>query len=119
MGGNNENEDLELNAVCWDAIFERSVDKEQIDAAISCIRGVVERQINRGGAAFTYQDTYANLLFKAGRTEDAIIQEEEAIKGTIEWRLPESYTKDYRTTLEKIRQNVPTWPRYIDKGDVF
>ncbi|MDR3714166.1 MAG: thioredoxin fold domain-containing protein [Puia sp.] len=119
MDANSEGEDLEVNSICWSVIFKRSVDKEQIDAAIECMKGVVERVKENGGAPFAYQDTYANLLFKAGRDQEAIKQEEEALKNTIEWKEPEFLIKEFQATLEKIKRGTSTWPRYIDREDIF
>lgn len=94
-----------LNYTCWDAIFKRSVDKEQIDLAIEWIGKVVEKF----NTSYEVLDTYANLLYKAGRISEAIRYQEEAVSNA-----PEN-GKVIRQTLEKIKKGKPTWPHYISR----
>ncbi|WP_158085172.1 thioredoxin family protein [Niastella vici] len=115
----NRDLDLGLNTVVWNAIFKRSVDKEQIDLAVECMQGIVERQKARGLYAGLYLDTYANLLYKAGRVKEAVEKEEEAIQQAIKRKQSETLINEFRETLDKIKTGKPTWPRYIDKNDFF
>lgn len=61
-----------------------------------------------------YMDTYANLLYKAGRTADAIRWEELAIATLKETVKDEetvaNFSTGYGKTLEKMRAGQPTWP---------
>lgn len=101
---NNDQQDLFFNSICWGAIFQHSDDKTEINAAIGCMEGVIERVDRRGDAPFCFLDTYANLLFKVGRKKEAIQEEEKALNATIEWKEPEGYIQEYRTTLENMKE---------------
>jgi hypothetical protein len=87
-----------FNSMCWTAIFLRSVDKEQIDAGINCMKPIVKKHPYP-----VLLDTYANLLYKAGQTEEAIqVEEEAAMKD-----------ESLKSTLDRMKQKKPTWPHYI------
>jgi thioredoxin-related protein len=116
---NDRQGDLMLNSTIWNAIFKRSADKEQIDVAIECMKELINRVSRRQGPPFVYIDTYANLLYKAGRVSDAVQQEELGWQQTVEWKQPEGFIKQYLATIEKMKQGQPTWPHYIDKDDIF
>jgi hypothetical protein len=100
------NEDLAtfLNYTCWVAIFLRSVDKEQIDSSIEVMSKVLRTFIWP-----ELQDTYANLLYKAGKIDDAIKYEENAIKTKPDDR-------GMQETVYKMRNRLPTWPHYISSA---
>jgi len=119
MNNYTENLDGWLNSTVWHAVFQRSVDKEQIDAAIECMQDLVERQTARGKYAGFFIDTYANLLYKAGRLNEAMEKEEEAIRRAIEVKASEDLIDEFRDTLNRMREGKPTWPRYIDKKNFF
>jgi hypothetical protein len=116
---NDSRNQLMLNHIIWNAIFKRSVDKEQIDEAINCMSVVINGVNQRKGPPFVYLDTYANLLYKAGRVSEAVQQEELGWQKTIEWKQPEGFIKQYLDVIEKMKEGKPTWPHYIDKDDIF
>lgn len=116
---NDMQNDLMLNSVIWNAIFKRSADKEQIDVAIECMKELINRVNEREGLPFVYLDTYANLLYKAGRISEAIKQEEMGWEKTVELKQHEGFIKEYLATIEKMKQGLPTWPHYIDKDDIW
>jgi hypothetical protein len=110
--------DCDLNGQCW-MLFKYSVDKDQIDAAIKCMNGVIRRYKVAGYVPDGFIDTYANLLYKAGRSEEAINAEEEEIDDMIKRKATESDLKEFRETLKRMKESKPTWPHYIDKDDYF
>jgi hypothetical protein len=61
-----------------------------------------------------YIDTYAKLLHKVGRTDEAIKWEEFAIlklKETVkDEKTIENYSRHYEKVLDKMRNGEPTWP---------
>lgn len=95
-----------LNAASWNAVFQRSVNKEHIDAAIECISEVLKRISNKGGQSLTVMDTYANLLYKAGRTGEAIKIEEEALQLS-------AGDSRFKNVVDRMKSGKPTWPHYI------
>jgi thioredoxin-related protein len=119
FANNDRQGDLMLNSTIWNAIFKRSAEKEQIDVAIECMKELINRVNERKTPPFVYLDTYANLLYKAGRVSEAIHQEELGWQKAVEWKQPEGFIKQYMATIEKMKQGQPTWPHYIDKDDIF
>jgi hypothetical protein len=117
MDNYTDNMDLGLNSIAWDVVFKRSVDKEQIDAAIECMQGVIKRQTNRALYAGEYLDTYAHLLYKAGRVSEALKIEEEAIQSSIKANQPEWVIREFQATVDKMKEGKPTWRSYIGKND--
>ncbi len=95
-----------LNFTCWIAVFMRSVDKEQIDTAISVMKYV----IGEFGTNAQVLDTYANLLYKAGRIDEAILFEENAGRNS-------PNDSGIEETIRKMKQSIPTWPHYIDNDE--
>jgi hypothetical protein len=110
-------QDLLLNYLNWSVIFKWSIDKDQIDAGIKCMEGVIQRIVQRGRTPCNYMDTYANLLYKADRKEEGIQWEEKAWMAAIEWKLPQVKIESFLGTLNKMRNGQPTWPHYISKSD--
>ncbi len=92
-------EDNNINGVAWDGIFLHSNNRRQLKVAIGWMKEVVRR--NPGQA--NYIDTYANLLYKRGRTQEAIILQEEAA------RLKPN-DNEIVNSLQKMRQGEATWP---------
>ena len=98
---------LYLNNFIWTAVFLHSDSKEIINKAISW-----EEIIIKGHPGdFPAIDTYANLLYKAGRVREAVSWEEKVD------RLDEEDAKrnkrirdmDYERTLHKMLAGIRTW----------
>jgi thioredoxin-related protein len=100
-------EDVDLNNHLW-IVFLKSTDTSQLKRAIKLMEGVIRRNCCRS-MAFIW-DTYANLLYKAGRTKDAIAWEEKALEQV---KSKEFYSPDaidnYSDILNKMKNNLPTW----------
>lgn len=96
-----------LNDMIWEVVFLHSNDKMVINKGIELMEILV--RADPGDAAS--HDTYANLLYKAGRTREAIYWEGKAL--TIEQNIAkESKTipnKIYMETLGKMRKGESTW----------
>jgi tetratricopeptide (TPR) repeat protein len=56
---------------------------------------------------FAAYDTYANLLYKIGRKNEAIDWEEKAVKLS-------NNDKTILDTLEKMKNNQKTWPEAVN-----
>lgn len=107
---------LFINMIAWNAIFKRSADQDQIDAAVKIMKQVVDSAISKGTPPMVYMDTYANLLYKAGKIQEAIAQQETALQEAIKYNNPpESYSEN----LEKMKKGEPTWPHYVKANDIF
>jgi thioredoxin-related protein len=87
-----------LNEFAW-AVFENCKD-------LSC----VEKALDWSKRSFKdkedpmYIDTYANLLYKLGKKDEAIEWQEKAIA-----MLPEDQKADYQETLNKMKKGEKTW----------
>jgi thioredoxin-related protein len=96
--------DGSLNYVAYVLIFGRSSDPTQIDAAIKWMEGVIRRY----PADYLLLDTLANLLYKKGKKNEALLLEEKALQLAIEGD-PE-VIKIYQDVINKIKKGEPTWP---------
>lgn len=85
-----------LNEVAW-YTFLHSNDKQQLASAIRWMEALV----NRHPHSAAYLDTYANLLYKFGRKQDAIALEEKAYD--------KSKHESFKETLNKMKKGEPTW----------
>ena len=89
--------DYELNSLAW-AVFENCPD-------MTCVANILDwskRLKESSNAAFL--DTYANILYKLGKKDDAITLEEKATA-----LVGESEAPQYKATLEKMKNNEKTW----------
>jgi thioredoxin-related protein len=93
-----------INESAWET-FLYANDKELLKKALEWM----DKIIQHGANSDDYFDTYANLLYKLGRTKEAIEWEEKAVKLN-------PNEKTFSMTLEKIKKGEPT---YIDKGAIW
>ncbi|MGK6353182.1 sugar-binding domain-containing protein [Parapedobacter sp. DT-150] len=90
-----------INNLSW-TIFEQISDPEVLEAAIETQKYNIEN-LDITATAF---DTYANLLYKAGRKQEAIEWQEKAVqmkKGALNENV-------FAETLEKMKRGEKTWP---------
>src|ERR1044072_2316170 len=92
-------QDWNLNDNAWN-IFLHSSEQSQLTKALSWSEKVLRISPSPNAEYF---DTYANLLYKLGRFEEAIKVQEKALK-----LAPDA--KDIQENIQKMRTRVPTWP---------
>jgi thioredoxin-related protein len=92
--------DFDLDVHAW-AIFQHSMNREELAAAVNWIKRALEKEPTWTNAL----DTYANLLYKLGDIKDCIPIEQKAI--TLEKY--DSNKKGYQETLDKMQTGKPTW----------
>jgi tetratricopeptide (TPR) repeat protein len=90
----------ELNSLAW-AIFQNCDDPALIEQAIEWSK----QSLTAGNAA--YYDTYANLLYKAGKKQEAIAAQEKAV--AIAKANNDDNIDDYTATLDKMKKGEKTW----------
>lgn len=92
-----EMSDEDLNSVAW-SVFEGCPD-------LSCVTNVLDwsKQL-KDAKDPAFMDTYANLLYKLGKKDDAIALEEKAVR-----LLPFDASADYRSNLDKMKKGEKTW----------
>jgi hypothetical protein len=88
-----------INNITW-SVFETVNDPEVLSVAVKAAKYSMETFAPNAPNDI---DTYANLLYKAGRKEEAIEWEEKAAK-----LAPDN--KDIASNLEKMRTGTRTWP---------
>ncbi|SMC44101.1 DUF255 domain-containing protein [Pedobacter africanus] len=94
----------DINMNCWQ-LFERITDKALLAKAAKWMHEVIKRT----PLDPSHIDTYANLLYKAGEKDKAMVWEEKAL------RLAEKYKyqtdiENFKEVLTKMRTGEKTWP---------
>jgi thioredoxin-related protein len=87
----------ELNSIAW-TVFENCSD-------MSCVSQILDLSSplkNTTEPAFL--DTYANLLYKSGKKDEAIVWQQKAVDAS-----PENERPGYQSTLYKMKKGEKTW----------
>ncbi len=100
---------LDLNSYAWN-IFNHCNDKQLLDNALSLsVQSIKSTTIKDSAAIPNLMDTKANILYKLGRTDEAISVQEKAI--TISHEQKDSLlTEELTKNLRKMKKGEPTWP---------
>ena len=88
----------ELNEYAW-TVFENCKDKDCLEKALAWSQMSFEKNQEPG-----MMDTYANLLYKLGRTNEAIRVEEKALA-----LADEGDKKGYQEVIDKMKKGEKTW----------
>lgn len=94
-----------INSYAWDT-FKYSTDKTVIDGFIKLMSKIVIEKSNIL-INCNHLDTYANLLYKAGKVEDAIFWEKKAIDAAIGGNSGKK--GQYLKIIEQMKNGEPTW----------
>ncbi len=96
-----------LNNMIWEVVFLHSDDLYVLNKGITWI----EALMRMNPTDINVIDTYANLIYKAGRAIEAIKWEEKAVEIAEENAVKSSTLSDkgYKETLEKMRKGEKTW----------
>ncbi len=89
-----------LNDIAW-GFFENVSDTKALENALRWSKRSLEIYPSEESA-----DTYANLLYKLGRKEEAIIKEKEALEIA---KTKKSETKSYEDVIKKMKAGEKTW----------
>ncbi|MFN3667246.1 MAG: hypothetical protein ACK4S0_13860, partial [Sediminibacterium sp.] len=98
-----------VNHSCW-TIFEKVEDPQLLSRAADQMKALI--QVTPGN--YQYIDTYANLLYRARRKDEAMSWQEKAIAMANEKQSRRS-VELYGSVLAKMRSGEPTWPIKKDK----
>ncbi len=88
----------ELNTYAW-AVFENCKDMTCVTQALEWSKRSFAENQNPG-----FMDTYANILYKMGKTQEAIDWQTKAVT-----LAPEAAKKTYQETLDKMKKGEKTW----------
>jgi hypothetical protein len=96
-----------LNDMIWEVIFLHSNDKAILAKGIRFMRILLKNTPND----LADIDTYANLLYKLGRTKESISLEKKAVEIENENAIRDKRIPDkvYQETLDKMIKGEPTW----------
>jgi thiol-disulfide isomerase/thioredoxin len=103
-----------VNNMIWEVFFEHSNNKKRLKKAS---RWMVEL-IKSDPLEPVFLDTYANLLYKSGRKNEAIQQENKAalLEQNRASKNNSTANKVYIETLEKMKRGEKTWPESTTKN---
>jgi len=90
------------NNIMYLVVFKHSDKKAELLTAAAAMKEIVKSMPAVAGDAY-YIDTYASLLYKAGRVQEALLWEEKADS------LSQHKDKDIPGILEKMKKHEPTW----------
>ncbi|WP_342328875.1 thioredoxin fold domain-containing protein [Pedobacter sp. FW305-3-2-15-E-R2A2] len=91
-----------LNSFAW-TVFENCHDAECVASAMAWSKKSVEDTQSKEPA---FLDTYANLLYKMGKKDEAIAMQKKAIA-----IVPEADKPTYQATLDKMEKGEKTWDK--------
>lgn len=91
----------ELNTIAW-TLFSYSFNKKQLEQGLAWINEALVLEGNNNKPRADHTDTKANLLYKLGRTKEALIAQEQALALSPNYRA-------IKDALEKMKQGKPTW----------
>jgi len=96
-----------INNFAFEIVFKHCSDKDTLTKAIHWMEIINETHPDDQHDL----DTYANLLYKVGRTEEAISWEEKVKKLEEKDAVKEKRSPDtvYKETVEKMKNGIPTW----------
>jgi thiol-disulfide isomerase/thioredoxin len=103
-------EALTLNGVAWQ-IFLDSNDQSQLTSAAEWMEDVCKR--DQSHSMWRAMDTYANLLYKLGRTKEALHWEEKALYYA-KLNQDKSSISSFTIIIKTMESGAPTWINYDD-----
>ncbi|WP_345231618.1 thioredoxin family protein [Olivibacter ginsenosidimutans] len=90
----------QLNSFAW-AVFENCEDPDCVVEALAWSKRSIDETEEKSPA---FLDTYANLLYKTGKTDEALVWQQKAVD-----LASEGEKTALRTTLEKMKKGEKTW----------
>jgi hypothetical protein len=93
-----------VNNFLWD-VFIYSSNKQQLLTGAKWMEGIIRRNPSEANEI----DTYANLLYKAGKTTEAIEWEQKALQLANTVKDQAMYQNNLRKNLDKMLKGEPTW----------
>ena len=95
--------EFNTNNLSW-SVFEHVDDPEVLEFAVQVMKYDMETWDQNDASAY---DTYANLLHKINKSNEAIIWEEKALQ----LKRNAAEEKVFAETLQKMKAGLPTWPQ--------
>ncbi len=91
---------------------------KELNAAIKFMSNAVKSNRSKEFTTKNHWDTYANLLYKAGRVKEAISWQEKTIEAVAAQQNPfyDKKLEAYKTTLDQMKRAEPTG---VDQGAIW
>lgn len=93
-----------INNLVYDVIFQHVDNPVYLQKAIRYMEAILTLEPDRDA----WVDTYANILYKSGRKQQALQYQEKALT-IARNRNYESRIKEYAETIKRMQANQPTW----------
>jgi thioredoxin-related protein len=93
-----------INSFVWKAIFMHSNDTSQLQEGLKLMEGVIRRNPTEAN----HRDTYANILYKLGKINEAIEYQKKAIELAIGEK-EDIVIPSLKDNLAKMIKGEPTW----------
>ncbi len=96
-----------VNNFTWNYVFAYSNNKDTLNKALKWMELIIKNHPDDQGII----DTYANLLYKVGKTKEAIAWEEKATELEFKAARRENREPDnlFKETLNKMKNGIRTW----------
>lgn len=99
-----------VNQICWQT-FLYSNDRKLLQKAL----GWMEKVLQKVSSEPRHLDTYANLLYKLGKSKKAILWEEKAVTHQTS-RYGQHSINEFRSVVQKMKNGEPT---YLEEGAIW
>jgi thioredoxin-related protein len=100
----NQISDGQVNSMSWEYVFMHTSSPKILSAAQKAMSEVLKKNFNP-----VYVDTYANILYKLGKRDEALKWENKAIETSIKNNGDLRDLNDFKTNLAKMKKDQPTW----------
>ena len=100
-------DDYDMNNIVWE-VFLHSADKKILVEALKWMKRAIVNHSQED-----WLDTYANLLYKLGNKDEAIIWEKRAIESAVKSHALPKDVKICQENLERMQKDEPTWEENI------
>ena len=97
--------DRDINNISWNFIFMHTADPKILAEAAKWMKHSIDKDSNR----VVSMDTYANLLYKLGRRDEAIVWENKAIDIAVKNHTNAGDLMDFKSNLAKMEDGKQTW----------
>lgn len=96
-----------LNNMIFSVIFQYSDNKADLNKGAKWMQIILKKNPDD----YTSMDTYANLLYKMGQTNEALVVEEKALDMDKEASVKQNRKPDpvFQETIERMKKGLPTW----------
>jgi uncharacterized phage-associated protein len=96
-----------VNNFIWNYVFVYCNNKDTLNKAAKWMELIIKNHPDDQGII----DTYANVLYKVGKTKEAIVWEEKAtdLEDKAARKQNREPDKSFKETLNKMKNSIPTW----------